>query len=195
MGRAPRLPAVSDLHIDSAAQFPRAAGLHSATCGDAAVLGAPGGCSCGSSELRSRVHISYKARLSSTAICTFPGPRCTMVCASRRCPSATPANGGGAACREASCATYCRPGSPRRPCHEIASSTGRTVLPRWATQRARPVYGRALRPSAGQALHLHFPAGSGASFLGPPTHNQPPGVAATSSRSTLAYRSARDHQP
>lgn len=27
--------------------------------------------------------------------------------------------------------------------------------------------------SAGQALHLHFPAGSGASFLGPPTRDEP----------------------
>ncbi|MFF2363917.1 polysaccharide deacetylase family protein [Streptomyces sp. NPDC058122] len=31
--------------------------------------------------------------------------------------------------------------------------------------------GQGLSQSAGQALHLHFPAGSGASFLGPPTQS------------------------
>src|ERR1044072_8154281 len=47
--------------------------------------------------------------------------------------------------------------------------------------------------SAGQALHLHLPAGSGASFLGPPTHNQAPGVLATSSGTSLTHsRHRRD---
>lgn len=42
-----------------------------------------------------------------------------------------------------------------------------------------------VRWSAGQALHLHLPTGSGASFLGRPTQNRFAVVVATSSRSML----------
>src|SRR4051794_19088421 len=50
----------------------------------------------------------------------------------------------------------------------------------WAyTKRAHPrIRGWARLLSAGPALHLHLPAGSGASFLGPPTRGQLPGVRA-----------------
>ncbi|GAB2816361.1 trypsin-like peptidase domain-containing protein [Streptomyces chlorus] len=47
---------------DSAARFRGAAGPHSATCGDAAMPGAPSGCSYGAGELRSRVPGSFKDR-------------------------------------------------------------------------------------------------------------------------------------
>lgn len=47
--------------------------------------------------------------------------------------------------------------------------------------------GRGFHASAGQALHLHLPAGSGASFLGPPTHERRPGVVVTGSRSSVAH--------
>ncbi|MFJ7967202.1 hypothetical protein [Streptomyces sp. NPDC096324] len=50
--------------------------------------------------------------------------------------------------------------------------------------------GQGLSQSAGQALHLHFPAGSGASFLGPPTHRRPARRPPFSSRSIVAARRA-----
>jgi transposase InsO family protein len=66
----------------------------------------------------------------------------------------------------------------------------RTLLDEWAYLRPTPATregpvrtrcGQAPCWSAGQALHLHFPAGSGASFLRRPTQHQSPRSAATAS--------------
>nr|WP_281247667.1 LysR substrate-binding domain-containing protein [Streptomyces colonosanans] len=73
-------------------------------------------------------------------------------------------------------------GGPLPSCCPSRPWTGRE-RPFWrATQEPHPaVRGMGFRSSAGQALHLHLPTGSGASFLGPPTHGRVPGVLATSS--------------
>ncbi|MCX5008715.1 NACHT domain-containing protein [Streptomyces sp. NBC_00638] len=47
-------------------------------------------------------------------------------------------------------------------------------------------YGTGSSQSAGQALHLHLPAGSGTSFLGPPTHTNRLDCPPTSSRSIIS---------